>query len=401
MSSDKIVISGVGCAIADLIYKNISFNSPAFKKFLTKKEGDGGLSPGKLVFAEELELFSDKKYVDILNEIVDNRNADVLNVGGPSLVSLILASQILDRNVFDVKFYGIAGNDQNAKEIFKIVQKTPLDVSNYILSKSIVTPTTIVFSDPEYEDGMGERTFINTIGAAGEYLPEDIAEDFYHADIACFGGTALVPQIHDNLTTLLSRARKNNCITVLNTIFDFRNQRKNPQSPWPLVDSFDDYGLIDVLIVDSEEALKISGTDTIQQAAKFFDSTDVSSFVITNGANDLIAGSNGTLFNKTEITKFPASRTVKEEVQNHPERKGDTTGCGDNFVGGIIASLALQLKNCQKGTFSLSEAISWGISAGGFSCFTLGGTYIESVPDELKNRIKAIREDFLIQIGVV
>ena len=54
MSKEKIVISGTGCALADFIYNGVSFNSISFKKYLSKKAGDGGLSPGKLVFTEEL-----------------------------------------------------------------------------------------------------------------------------------------------------------------------------------------------------------------------------------------------------------------------------------------------------------------------------------------------------------
>ena len=57
MNNKKIIISGAGCALADFLYTDISFNSPGFKKYLSKNPGDGGLSPGKLVFNEELEKF--------------------------------------------------------------------------------------------------------------------------------------------------------------------------------------------------------------------------------------------------------------------------------------------------------------------------------------------------------
>ncbi len=50
--SNKIIISGAGCAIADLIYNRVSFASPGFQKYISKQNGDGGLSPGKLVFTE-------------------------------------------------------------------------------------------------------------------------------------------------------------------------------------------------------------------------------------------------------------------------------------------------------------------------------------------------------------
>jgi sugar/nucleoside kinase (ribokinase family) len=79
--------------------------------------------------------------------------------------------------------------------------------------------------------------------------------------------------------------------------------------------------------------------------------------------------------------------------------RGDTTGCGDNFAGGIITSLAMQLNNITKGNFSLPEAISWGISSGGFCCFTVGGTYLEKFSGEKRMKILAIQDEYLKQLN--
>ena len=274
-SSNKIIISGTGCALADLIYNHVSFSNPGFLKYLSKQTGDGGLSPGKLVFTEELEKYSGKPYSEIIKEIVGNRPPDKMNVGGPSLVSLIHAAQMLGKEDFGVKFYGMGGNDNHAQQIFDMVGQTPLNIENYKTSPNRSTPTTDVFSDPDYDNGHGERTFVNNIGAAWDITPEQIGDDFFDAQIQCFGGTALVPHLHDNLTSLLKRSKQTDCIIVVNTVFDFRNQKTNPGKPWPLLDSFDDYGLIDVLIMDCEEAMKISGTSNIEEAARFFASTPV------------------------------------------------------------------------------------------------------------------------------
>jgi len=46
LNSNKITISGTGCALADLIYNRVSFASPEFQKYTSKQNGDGGLSPG-------------------------------------------------------------------------------------------------------------------------------------------------------------------------------------------------------------------------------------------------------------------------------------------------------------------------------------------------------------------
>jgi sugar/nucleoside kinase (ribokinase family) len=150
--------------------------------------------------------------------------------------------------------------------------------------------------------------------------------------------------------------------------------------------------------MDCEEAMKISGMASIDEAARFFASTRVSSFIITNGANQLYAKSNGALFEKTEMLQFPVSKMIALEIKANPELRGDTTGCGDNFAGGIISSLALQLKNTAKGTFNLTDAISLGISSGGFCCFTVGGTYLEPFSGEKRQRIQAIQEDYKKQL---
>jgi sugar/nucleoside kinase (ribokinase family) len=399
MTTNKVTISGTGCALADFLYNGVSFNSISFKKYLSEKPGDGGLCPGKLVFTEELEKFSGKFYPQILKEITGNRTPDAFNVGGPSLVSLIHVSQMLGTEEFEVKFFGMAGNDETASKIVKIVGKTSLNIDNYHTSARRSSPFTDVFSDPEYDNGHGERTFVNNIGAAWEYTPDLLNSNFFDSHIVCFGGTALVPHIHDNLTDLLGKSKKNKCITVVNTVFDFRNEKNNPGKPWPLGKSNESFGLIDLLIMDHEEALRISGTKTIERAIDFFDSLKVSSFVITNGANELYTCSHEGIFARSTVNKMPVSRRVTELIRSHPELKGDTTGCGDNFAGGIIASIAWQLRSGLKKQFDLREAVSWGIASGGFCCFTVGGTYIEKSPGEKRLEVQALQKEYMKQIG--
>lgn len=399
MSNKKTVISGTGCALADNLYNGVSFNGPSFRKYLSVETGDGGLSPGKLVFTEELEKFSGKSYHEILFEITGNRKPDAFNAGGPSLVSLVHASQMLDAAYFDVNFFGMAGKDETAERIFNMLRSVPVGIGNYIISEERATPFTDVFSDPDYDGGHGERTFVNNIGAARDFSPEYLGNKFFESDIVCFGGTALVPQIHDNLTNLLSGAKKRNCITVVNTVYDFRNEKNNPGRNWPLVKNPGDYRLIDILIMDREEAIKISGKRTIEEATGFFAAVRVPSFIITNGASDLYAMSSGGLFKKTDLLKYPVSQKVKDDLQSSPGMKGDTTGCGDNFAGGIIASAAWQMNKREKGQFDLTEAISWGVASGGFTCFIVGGTYKEKYSGEKREIVTELQKEYLKQIG--
>ena len=230
----KIKITGTGCALADFVYNNIRFNSPGFQKYSSKKQGDGGLSPGRLVFTEELEKFAGKPYAEIIAEIAGSKKPDTFNIGGPSLVSLIHAAQVLTDNTFEVRFYGISGQDETAAKIRQLLNKTPIDFEQYLPGSKKPTPFTHVLSDPQFDNGHGERTFINNIGAARDLTPEFLPQSFFESDIVCFGGTALTPNLHDNLHQLLKTSKQKGAITVVNTVYDFRSEKRNPGKPWPL-----------------------------------------------------------------------------------------------------------------------------------------------------------------------
>ena len=73
------------------------------------------------------------------------------------------------------------------------------------------------------------------------------------------------------------------------------------------------------------------------------------------------------------------------------------TGCGDNFVGGVISSVVAQLQD-EKERLDLYEVCSWGVVSGGFTCFYVGGTFVEKHPGEKRNLIIPVLEKYLIQI---
>lgn len=75
------------------------------------------------------------------------------------------------------------------------------------------------------------------------------------------------------------------------------------------------------------------------------------------------------------------SHAIEDARANGPVY-GDTTGAGDNFAGGIIASVVAQLQDSGKRKINLAEACAWGIASGDFACFYVGGTYLEKKPGE-------------------
>jgi len=389
-----IIVSGVGCCLVDLLYNDISFEGDNIKPYLSARRGDGGLTPGHLVFREEFEMFAGRPLEDILKEMTGERNPDKINIGGPSVVSLINIAQLIDKDHCEVRFYGRCGNDEQGRYLISALKKTPLVLKDFRQTDK-PTPSTVVLSDPGYSNGNGERMFINSIAAAWEYGPDELDNDFFNSDIVVFGGTALVPRIHDNLLSLLKKAKERKCITVVNTVFDFRSEKSDPASKWPLGESDESYGFIDLLITDREEALRLSGAKDIPSALRFFRNNNASSVIITNGSGNITSWSGGKLFKAGETFEMAVSKKVTDELKNN--RAGDTTGCGDNFAGGVIASLVTQIRAGIKQP-DLKEACSLGIVSGGFTCFYLGGTYFENHPGEKRTKMEPYYNDYRRQI---
>jgi sugar/nucleoside kinase (ribokinase family) len=392
---EKIIVSGVGCCLVDLLFNDVDFGSGTMRPYLSKTRGDGGLTPGHLVFREEFEKFCGEPFSQVLKKITGERKHDKINIGGPSIVSLINAAQLTGKEYCEVRFYGRGGNDEIGDYLLSALHKTPVILKDFKLINN-QTPSTVVLSDPGFEGGHGERIFINSIAAAWEYGPENLDDAFFNSDIVVFGGTGLVPQIHDNLTTLLGKAKSRGCITIVNTVFDFRNEKANPLKKWPLGENDDSYGFIDLLITDQEEAFRLSGEHEPQKAINFFTDRKVSSLMITNGSRNIITWSDGRFFNGSGIKEMPVSEKVINERKKN--QVGDTTGCGDNFVGGVIASVVDQKHN---GAIhpDITEACSRGVVSGGFACFYLGGTYFEEKPGEKRGKMEPYYDAYRKQIA--
>ena len=383
---DFIKISGTGCALVDYLYQPVSFTGEIFNRYRSLQSGDGGLEPGKLVFKDEFEKFSGEDYLKVRGEITQGQPPVTLNIGGPSIVSLIHAAQMLAGSPAEVYFYGSKGCDEGSAFIDERLKKTPLKTGKY-KSVNQYTPFTDVLSDPYYDNGHGERIFINNIGAAWELYPDDLDDAFFESDIVVFGGTALTPPIHQLLLELLKKAKNKKTVTIVNTVYDFLNEKTNPDKAWPLGRSDETYDYIDVLITDREEALRLSNRYTVEEAMTFFKQTGVGAVIVTQGANPVHYFSKSELFGTTSGSK-PVSEKVRNTLIQYPERAGDTTGCGDNFAGGIIASVARQMIENPGQSLNLEEALALGIASGGYACFYHGGTFYEDYPGQKKELIE-------------
>ncbi|MDR1302443.1 MAG: carbohydrate kinase family protein, partial [Treponema sp.] len=261
-----MVIHGTGCCLVDILYARSDFSTAAFQRALSRKEGDGGLTPGRLVFAEDFERFMGLPYENALSLITGGAEPSSRNLGGPSVVALAHAAQMLGDKA-EVRFFGIRGADTLSDFVESALRRLPFKEYR-LLEKGGSSPRTDVISDPNYDNGHGERTFINLIGAAGSFHPEYLEDGFFDADITAFGGTGLVPPIHDGLTGLLKRARSRGAVTLVNLVYDFRSEITAPARKWKLGVKDDAYPYIDILVADRDEALKTSGTASTEEAIR-------------------------------------------------------------------------------------------------------------------------------------
>lgn len=378
----------------DQIYPDIDFSQSQVDRFMSQKKGDGGLHPGRLVFSEQFETFSGMDLSSSVQKISRGKTKAVFNVGGPSIVALIHAAQLLQESLAHVNFYGIRGNDKAGDFLQSKLEQTPVNLENLSLAEG-TSPSTIVLSDPNYNRGHGERIFINDIGAAWNFGPAYLDQRFYNSDIVVLGGTALVPHLHDGIKNILELSKSNGALTVVNTVYDFRSELENPGQRWTLGSSTDSFKFIDLLIMDCEEAQRLSGKEDLGQAGRYFVEQGISSYIITNGTEPTICYSNGKLFQFPVRKSYPVSESLIKDLKD--PTGGDTTGCGDNFVGGVLASMAWQLSE-NKPVLDLEECIAWGTVSGGFGCYHLGGTHIEQDPGEKLRKIRPYFDDYMKQI---
>ena len=394
-------IHGTGCGLLDCIYADEDFSSPAYKAAMSKKSGDGGLTPGQLVFSSALESFMGKPYDDVLASLNKGKSPDTWNLGGPSAVSLAHAAQILGvkkegGQLFSVRYFGVWGSGTTRSVMEKKLSALPFTETRMKVM-DYPSARVDVLSDPNFDNGSGERTFVYRRGAPDHFYPEDLGDDFYNAGLIAFGGTALTPRLHEGLTEMLKRSRKNGALTEVNLVFDFRSEAENPGQKWKLGIKDDAYPYIDLLLADQEEALKTSGKTSVEEAAQWFIRQGCGAVVITRGRQPLLFCAGGSkpegtaspvTFKKTELLYLPVCEEVNMELQIHPERRGDTTGCGDNFAGQIIADLAQVVASGKQNDIDLREICIPAVAAGGFACFFVGGTYYEEETGEKARRLE-------------
>ena len=413
-----IRVNAAGCSLVDNLYGRLSFASPGYRRLLSSRIGDGGLVTGGLTFSEALARFAGEDYRSLLGGLTGGCPPDNSNIGGPGIVPIIHAAQVCRRRDIRYRFAGVVGRDANGRRLRDMMRRAGFAMDDYTESPE-PTPSTDVFSDPDFDGGRGERTFVYTIGAAGRYGPESLPADFFDAEIILLGATALVPPLHDALDDLCRRARNAGAFVIVCTVFDFRNEARMNGRPWPLVDNFAN---IDLLVMDREESLKISGQESPRSALRQFLDSGCGGVVITQGADDILLGAaEGGPFRMPGRTEMPTCRYADEAAAGAGGNR-DTTGCGDNFAGGLIdciahrkaeeleyAESAAPGNNHPKNTpgeqldlrerLDLEEAVIFGVAAGSTALGCLGGVYYEEAPGDKRRAMQRFLDAYRAELG--
>jgi fructokinase len=185
----------------------------------------------------------------------------------------------------------------------------------------------------------GERDFYFNRGADGQLSADDlVAMELKEYSIVHFGSaTGFLPgPLQTAYTDLLAKANTNNSIISFDPNYRhllFQNNTKSfIDQSWPFIAQCHFFKLSD------EEALLITGCDTVQHAAAALRKKSTAIFAIT-------LGKEGTLLSIGDHLEIIGSITVNPI---------DATGAGDAFVGAVLYQIADKTPN-ELNTISLDE----------------------------------------------
>jgi sugar/nucleoside kinase (ribokinase family) len=397
MANPLFRVHGTGCGLADVIHPASDFTSPRLEKYFSKKAGGPGghgLEMGKVVLLEDLAAFSGQTPEAVLADLAGDA---VFSAGGPGLVSMALAAQLLRPSRVAVTYYGLSGDDAAASRIRTLLAQTPIDMSGY-RQKAGSTPVTHVFSDPEAQGGHGDRCFVHDPGVSMD--PDLLGESFHQATFNVYAGTALMPRVHEALPKLLAKSRRRGALTVAGPVFDAYAEKRG--RPWSFGEDAWEY--LDLLVADEDEIRRLSGERGVAEGVDALLERGLNAAVVTRGPGAIYYRSVGGVFGNSR-GEAPACRPLVEKARDREAHSGDTTGAGDNFLGALISAFLFQILSDDffpKGEVHLDrelfhmnplhlrKAIDFAAVAGGLACLQYGGIHLEKNVGERLRQIRAL-----------
>ncbi len=239
--------------------------------------------------------------------LVDNVN---ITAGGDSAN---VAINLLNMQT-QVSLYGKIGDDLMGKFLLETYEKLHMDTSNITISKGENTATCITLVNKE-----ADRVFLYHGGSTASLGRADIKENtLYEYDIIHASGFFLLPKLeNEGLDDIFKIAKEKGKITTLDVGWDNSNRWfENIRSILPHVSYF---------LPTDNEAEQITKQKNVEDMAKFLLDQGVENVVIKMGAK-------GAYAHNGKDAQYIKGVPVKTVV--------DTTGAGDSFVAGFLASLA-------------------------------------------------------------
>lgn len=234
---------------------------------------------------------------------------------------------------------GRVGADGLGDFLVNVLERNGIDTRGITRSITKNTSATMVILDEN-----GERSFIHYIGSNGEFGIDHIDfELLKDTKIAHIAGSFLLPRFdgHETAETL-KKLKQMGVMTSVDTAWDFTGK-------W-LSTIEECLPYIDIFVPSLDEAQMISGKQTPEQIAEFFLSYGIDTVAIKMGERGSFAQNS-----KEKIFMLPFDVEVK-----------DTTGAGDAFVGGFLASIVRGL--------SLEESLKLGNAVGAMCVTSFGAS---------------------------
>ena len=240
----------------------------------------------------------------------------------------------------DVRITGAIGDDLNGEILKKrVLEKAPLDFSGLKKKKGVDTSTVVVMVRED-----GQRSFLETEGSNYQLSVEDI--DFSvidWADIVTINGTFMLPKLDGAGTKkIFSYAKEKGKITVMDTDFDSTGRwMRTIEEALPYVDYF---------VPSFDEAKYLAGTEDVEKMGEVLLNAGPKHVIIKLGGEGC--------YTVTKEERFFTKAFAVDAV--------DTTGAGDNFVGGLIHAIGMD--------YSLEQCVRYASAVGAISVSRVGTT---------------------------
>jgi len=387
-------ISGVGCCVLDALYDVPPGEGEArMARYLSRQRGDGGLLRGAAVLRRALEAQAGRPADQLVAEIAGGAPAK-LKLGGVAAAAAIAAAQLLLGEGVEVRLYGNLSDDEDGALVRRLLAQTPVSTDR-MGSRAGRFPRTYILNDRDPR-GHLERSFICETGTspALALAPAELDRDFFESEVTLFSAMWWEPRLHADLTRLLRECKRAGSITVVTTAFD--PSRGSVRGRWALGDSDEAYRYIDALVMDRAEALLHSGEAKLGPALDFYRRAGVGACAVTQGVEPVHYWARGGTFLPAE-GQLPVPVAILRDKERGTLPTGDSVGCGDNFAGGVVASIALQLRAGR--SLSLPEAVLLGNLAGGIASTHSGGVLLERRPGEKRSLVERYRRPYREQLA--